>query len=197
MTQIELIPDAAATPAGFSYHADFISGAVERALADAISNLDLVAPTMHGVAAKRRTAHFGRSYDFQTFKLGDAPPLPEFLHPLRERVAKVASVEPEDLGEILVTEYAPGAGIGWHRDAPQFGIIIGISLLAACTMRFRPWPVQKTTPSKRVKPLAQSLEPRSVYVLDGEARSRWQHHIPPIDELRYSLTFRTLRGHST
>lgn len=196
MTQIELIPGESAKPDGFTYRAEFISAAEERGLAKEISKLDLVAPTMHGVAAKRRTAHFGRSYDFQTFKLGDAPPLPDFLNPLRARAANLTALKPEDLAEILVTEYSPGAGIGWHRDAPHFGIIIGVSLLAACTMRFRPWPVEKTTRSNGSKPMAQPLLPRSAYILDGEARSRWQHQIPPIKELRYSITFRTLRSRS-
>jgi alkylated DNA repair dioxygenase AlkB len=95
--------------------------------------------------------------------------------------------------ETLVTEYRPGAGIGWHRDAPPFGIIVGISLVAPCTMKFRPWPVVKSL-GRRTKPLAKLLEPRSVYVLAGDVRHRWQHSIPPGDALRYSITFRTLRG---
>jgi alkylated DNA repair dioxygenase AlkB len=116
---------------------------------------------------------------------------------LRDRTGELIARDPEDLGEALVTEYAPGAGIGWHRDAPPFGIVVGVSLLSECTMQFRPWPVNKAgegaSRAKRSKPLAQVLAPRSVYVLDGAARSQWQHHIPAAKELRYSITFRTLR----
>jgi alkylated DNA repair dioxygenase AlkB len=149
---------------------------------------------MRGVAAKRRTAHFGRSYEFETFKLGPAPPIPEFLLPFRERAADLTSHRPDEFVEALISEYPPGAAIGWHRDAPPFGVIIGISLLTACTMRFRPWP-PKTWPGqgKLPKPLARLLEGRSAYVLDGKARTSWQHHIPAIRALRYSITFRTLR----
>ena len=193
MSQIDLLPFDNTLPPGLSYQSDFIAANEEASLAAAIKNLNFTAPTMHGVPAKRRTAHFGRSYEFDTFKLGDAPPVPDFLEPLRKRAAILTSREPEEFRETLVSEYPPGAGIGWHRDAPPFGIIVGISLVAPCTMKFRPWPVVKTS-GKRTKPLAKLLEPRSVYVLDGEVRQRWQHSIPPGEALRYSITFRTLRG---
>jgi alkylated DNA repair protein (DNA oxidative demethylase) len=145
---------------------------------------------MHGVAAKRRTAHFGHTYEFGTFKLTPAPPIPDFLLSLRRRVAGHIYLRPEELVEALVSEYPPGAQIGWHRDAPQFGIIIGISLLSACTMKLRAWPPQKG--AARTRPLDHLLARRSAYVLDNKVRSQWQHHIPPAKELRYSITFRTL-----
>jgi alkylated DNA repair protein (DNA oxidative demethylase) len=189
--QIELIPSNA-QPDGFLYQADFLSADEEVKLLRSIEALPFVAPSMRGVAAKRRTVHFGRSYDFDTFHLGEAAPIPDFLLPFQQRVATMAGCEPAEFAEALVTEYAPGAGIGWHRDAPPFGVIVGLSLLAACTMKFRRWPVQKQA-GQRIKPLACVLEPRSAYVLDGEVRRAWQHHIPPIKELRYSITFRTLR----
>ncbi|HVF71386.1 MAG TPA: alpha-ketoglutarate-dependent dioxygenase AlkB [Chthoniobacterales bacterium] len=194
MTQIQLLPEDLDSPPGFLYRPDLISPEEEKALSEGIGKLELVAPTMHGVAAKRRTAHFGRSYEFATFKLGAAPPIPDFLLELRDRVATLTSAKSVDFGEALVTEYSPGAQIGWHRDAPQFGIVAGVSLLSACAMKFRPWPVNKTA-GPRTRPLSHPLAPRSAYVLDGEARSKWQHHIPPARELRYSITFRTLRGH--
>lgn len=95
---------------------------------------------MRGVAARRRVAHFGWSYEFATFKLGAAPPIPEFLSPLRERVGELTSRRPAEFAEVLVTEYSVGAGIGWHRDAPPFDIVAGISLLSECKMHFRPRP---------------------------------------------------------
>jgi hypothetical protein len=197
VSQLQLIPERSDAPEGFLYRPDFISPGEERDLVSAIAGLEFSAVVMRGVAAKRRTAHFGRSYEFVTFKLGPAPPLPDFLVPLRERAAALTSRRPEEFGETLVSEYSPGAAIGWHRDALPFGVIVGISLLAPCTMKFRPWPVPATAAgrgAKRIKPLTQILEPRSVYVIDGKARTHWQHHIPPAEALRYSVTFRTLRS---
>jgi alkylated DNA repair dioxygenase AlkB len=195
--QLELIGEQSKLPEGFLYQAGFISPSEEEELATAIAGLEFRAVVMRGVAAKRRTAHFGKSYEFETFKLGPAPPLPEFLVPLRERAAAMTSHRPEEFGETLVSEYPPGAAIGWHRDAPPFGIIAGISLLAPCTMKFRPWPVppaKRGSRDGRSKPLSQTLERRSLYVIEGKARSSWQHHIPPTEALRYSVTFRTLRS---
>ncbi len=187
--QIALFPEERVMPEGFAYRANFISGEEEAALLRAIARIELVAPTMHGVAAKRRTAHFGHTYEFGTFKLTPAPPIPDFLLSLRERAAGLISRGPDELVEALVSEYPPGAPIGWHRDAPQFGVIIGISLLSACTMKLRAWPPPK---GARMRPLEQLLAPRSAYVLDKNVRSQWQHHIPPAKETRYSITFRTL-----
>ena len=153
---------------------------------------------MHGVVAKRRTVQFGRHYGFETFKLTEAPATPEFLLPLRQRVAEFSGQAAERFEEVLVTEYRSGAQIGWHRDAPPFDIVVGVSLLEDCTMQFRRWPVVKAAPAvagqKRVKPLAQLLQARSAYILQGDVRTRWQHHIPPTKALRYSITFRTLRS---
>jgi hypothetical protein len=95
--------------------------------------------------------------------------------------------------EVLVTKYPPGAGIGWHRDAPAFDIIVGVSLLSECTMQFRPWPATRNAP-KRTRSLAHVLEPRSAYILRGSSRTRWQHHVPPAKMRRLSITFRTLRN---
>jgi alkylated DNA repair protein (DNA oxidative demethylase) len=197
VNQLELIADQVPLPPGFLYRSDFISDEEESHLANLIAGLQFSAVVMRGVAAKRRTAHFGRSYEFESFRLGPAPPIPEFLLPFRERAASLTSHRPDEFAEALVSEYSPGAAIGWHRDAPPFGVIVGISLLAACTMKFRPWPVPAkgaVRGSKRTRPLSQTLEPRSVYVIDGKARSNWQHHIPPAETLRYSVTFRTLRS---
>jgi DNA oxidative demethylase len=152
---------------------------------------------MYGVTAKRRTVHFGRTYEFETFKLGPAADIPDFLLPPRAHAGELTGRDPLEFAEALVTEYPPGASIGWHRDAPHFGIIVGFSLLAECTMRFRLWPVKsgrRTAPPPRPpKSLSQRLEPRSAYVITGSARSEWQHHIPATKSLRYSITFRTLR----
>jgi DNA oxidative demethylase len=142
---------------------------------------------MRGVVARRRTAHFGWTYGYETWRIEPGPPIPDVLLPLRARAATLVAVDASALAEALVTEYTPGAGIGWHRDAPMFGVVIGVSLLGACRFRFR-----RDGRDAAVAPEAR-LEPRSVYVLDGEARSAWQHSIPPTRSVRYSVTFRTLR----
>jgi alkylated DNA repair dioxygenase AlkB len=193
VTQIELFSTASAMPEGFVYQREFISTAEEEELASAIGQLPFSEIKMHGVVAKRRTIQFGRHYGFDTFKLTEAPPMPEFLLPLRDRVAEFSHRDAASLEEVLVTEYTPGAQIGWHRDAPAFDIVAGVSLLGECTMRFRPWPSPTVAGQKQPKPLAHVLAPRSVYILQGSARSAWQHHIPATKALRYSVTFRTLR----
>ena len=143
---------------------------------------------MHGVVAKRTARHFGFDYDYdQRRALADAEPIPDWLQPLRERAAALAGAEPDELVEALVQRYPEGAQIGWHRDAPMFGTVVGISLRSAARMRFRRgstgnWETYEVT-----------LEPRSGYVLAGEARTKWQHHVPPTKSERYSITFRTLR----
>jgi alkylated DNA repair dioxygenase AlkB len=141
---------------------------------------------------------FGKAYGFETFKLTEAAPIPPFLLPLRTRVGELAGATADDFEEALVTEYRAGAQIGWHRDAPAFDIVVGLSLLSECTMQFRPWPVVSGAAGARraAKPLRQVLAPRSAYVLRGSVRTQWQHHIPPTKALRYSVTFRTLRQKS-
>ena len=193
MSQIHLFPIEPELPQSFVYKPEIISHSEEQLLVRAIEQLDFTAVKMRDVVAKRRVAHFGRSYEYETAALGSAPPVPEFLLPLRQRVAEFAERDPEEFAEVLVTDYPPGAPIGWHRDAPAFDMIVGVSLLSECTMKFRPWPVEKL-PSKRTKPLNQILEPRSAYILSGPSRNRWQHHIPAGKERRLSITFRTLRS---
>jgi len=191
--QIELFPTACEVPDGFVYEPDFISRDEETALIASVELLQFAEIKMHGVIAKRRAAHFGRGYEYQTAQLASAAPIPQFLLPLRQRVAEFASREAEEFAEALVSDYPAGAGIGWHRDAPPFEIVVGVSLLAECTMQFRRWPVEKDR-AKRPKTLSRTLEPRSAYLLQGPSRTSWQHHSPAIKSRRYSITFRTLRG---
>ena len=189
MAQIELFATEPELPAGFVYKPNFISQKEEQALVRNIEQLEFAEVKMRDIVAKRRVLHFGRSYAYETAALTSAPPIPEFLGPLRQRVAKFGTRNPEAFSEVLVTDYPPGA---WHRDAPVFDIIVGVSLLSECTMHFRPWPVEKLA-AKREKPLKQVLETRSAYILRGPSRNRWQHHIPPAKTRRLSVTFRTLR----
>jgi alkylated DNA repair dioxygenase AlkB len=174
-------------PAGFVYQPDFISEDEERALLDAIGAMAFGEVRMRGVTARRRVRQFGWRYSFESFTVTPGAEIPAFLLPIRDRSATLADVEPDALSEALITEYPTGATIGWHRDAPMFGIVVGISLLSSCTFRFR------RHESTGEKPVKIELAPRSAYVLDGEARSGWQHSIPATRALRYSITFRTLR----
>ena len=175
-------------PSGFRYIPDFLSDSDERELLRFVQTLTFNEVRMHGVAAKRRTAHFGWMYGYETWEITPGPPIPDPLLPLRERVAGLVGVVPALLEEVLVTDYPPQAGIGWHRDAPMFGpAVVGISLLGPARFRF-----QRKLAQARV--IAESLlEPRSAYILSGEARLSWQHSIPAGTQQRYSITFRTLR----
>ena len=146
---------------------------------------------MHGVVAKRTAKHFGLDYDYESRSpVEAAEPIPGWLDPARARAAELAGVEPEELVEALVQRYPEGAQIGWHRDAPAFEVVVGISLLASARMRFR----RGSTGAWETWEL--EVEPRSGYVLAGEARWKWQHHVSPAKALRYSITFRTLRVRS-
>ena len=143
---------------------------------------------MHGVVAKRTARHYGVDYDYERRGLiEDAEPLPAWLGDVRTSAAALAGVEPDELAEALVQRYPEGAQIGWHRDAPMFGTVVGVSLLAPVRMRFR-----REAGGQRYA-WELELEPRSGYVLGGPARTAWQHHVPPAKSLRYSITFRTLR----
>jgi len=180
------------TPQGFQYRDDFISTAEEAVLLEDITRVEFSNYEMRGVIAKRRVAFFGASYD-----KGDvaAPPIPDFLRPLMTRAATWAGIEPDAFAMALINEYRAGAPIGWHRDAPQYDIVAGISLRSAGRMRFRPYVSPGASASgRRTATHEIVLPPRSAYLLTGEARSAYEHSIPPVAELRYSLTFRTLRA---
>ena len=144
---------------------------------------------MHGVVAKRTARHYGLDYDYERRGLSrDADPIPEGIEPVRAAAAELARVAAEELVEVLVQRYPEGAQIGWHRDAPMFGTVVGVSLLSSCRMRFR----RDVAGARRM--FEVELAPRSGYVLAGEARTAWQHHVAPTKSLRYSITFRTLRN---
>ena len=178
-------------PPGFEYRAGFVSAAEETALAAAIAAVEFSTFEMRGVIARRRVAFFGETYD-----RGDrpSPPLPEFLFPLRARLAAWLRIDPGQLAMALINEYAPGAPIGWHRDAPQYDIVCGVSLLSGCRMKFRPYVRPGEAGSaRRSATHAITLERRSAYLMTGESRSRYEHHIPAVTSLRYSITFRTRR----
>lgn len=176
-----------ALPEGLLYIPDFLSLLEEQTLLSEFGRLEFKQFQMHGVVAKRRVLHFGLLYGYETWRLTEGPPIPDFLLPLRARAADIIGVAAKELAEALLTEYQPGAGIGWHRDAPMFGTVVGMSLAGACRMRFQRGKGDERETSEVL------LEPRSLYVLAGPSRTQWQHSIPATKELRYSVTLRTLR----
>jgi len=178
-------------PPGFEYRDRFVTHDQEAALVEAIERLEFETFEMRGVLARRRVKFFGSSYGIDDATVS---PMPEFLHPLRVAVADWIDVQPDAFAMALINEYRPGTPIGWHRDAPQYDIVAGVSLLSACRMRFRAYvPPRAKTPARRTTTHEITLEPRSAYVMRGDARQAYEHHIPAVDRLRYSITFRTLR----
>src|SRR4051794_25760187 len=171
-------------PLGLVLVPEFITTAEESDLLAFIGGIEFRTLQMHGVTAKRRIKQFGWHYAFESYKLRAADPVPAEFASIRARSAALAGIDPSDWAEVLVTEYASGAGIRWHRDAPAFGIVAGLSLAGRCRMRF-----QTGAGSSRITS-AIELPPRSIYLLTGEARTKWQHMIPPTRDLRYSITFR-------
>lgn len=180
---------SAALPSGLEYRPEFLSAAEERELLDSIAALALRAAPYKQYTSRRRIASFGGAYDFTRQRLEPAPELPMFLLPLRSRVAAELGVASEQLAQALVTEYAPGTPLGWHRDTPEFENVAGVSLAGWCEMRWRRYPPQAGGPVLRL-----AVAPRSLYLIRDEARWGWQHSVAPTRELRYSITFRTLRS---
>jgi alkylated DNA repair dioxygenase AlkB len=191
LQQADLFAANAVEPHGLRYAEDVLSAAEEREAIGAIRELDLAPFQFHGYLGKRRVASFGWRYDYQGGGLQRAQAMPEFLAPLRARAATAAGLEADAFVQALVTEYAPGAGIGWHRDKPHFGKVAALSFAAGCSLRFR------KSVAGGWERRALNVAPRSFYLLDGPARSAWEHSIAPTLALRYSVTFRTLvDGHA-
>ena len=177
-------------PEGLDYRSDFVSEEEERALLATIDAIEFREFAMRGQTARRTVRHYGYDYDYENYgRVVPSEPLPDSLVWLRDRCAELAGLPSEELVQALVSRYPPGAPIGWHRDAPMFGSkVVGVSLASASRMRF-----QRTVGGIR-HVYELELPPRSAYVLSEKARTAWQHSIPPVKELRYSITFRTLRN---
>jgi DNA oxidative demethylase len=175
-------------PEGLILRPELLAEAEEAGLLERLEDLRFDPIVIRGQAARRTARHYGLGYDYGSRTPQPGEPMPTWLLGARERGAELAGVAPEELVEILVQRYPPGSTIGWHRDAPAFGTVVGMSLAGSCRLRFQRGKRER----RRVWEVL--LEPRSGYVLAGEARRSWEHSIPPTEELRYSITFRTLRA---
>jgi alkylated DNA repair dioxygenase AlkB len=180
---------AADLPEGFRYKPEVVGPADEAALLAFVRALPFRDFEFHGYTGKRRVVSFGWHYDFSGRQLRKADDIPDFLLPLRDTAAAFAELEPEEFRHVLVTEYGPGAGIGWHRDKAVFGEVVGVSLLSPCLFRMR-----RKVGERKWERANLMVEPRSAYLLSGPARTQWEHSIPQADEPRYSVTFRNLRA---
>ena len=187
MSQPDLFsgPLSATAPQGFAYHSAAFSPAEERAWLEPLQALPFKPFEFHGYLGRRQTVSFGWRYDYGGRRLRESEPMPAFLLPLRERAAAVGDVAAERLKQALVTEYDAGVTIGWHRDKPMFEDVVALSFLSPCRLRLRRkhgcgW-----------QRWATEIAPRSLYRLSGPAWHEWEHSIPPVESLRYSVTFRT------
>ena len=185
--QLTLFGGGAEWPQGFKYQPDLVPSEQEESLVQHIRELPFKEFEFQGFVGKRRTVSYGWHYDFKDRLLRKADDLPDFLMPLRESAAVFAGMAATQFQQVLVIEYGPGASIGWHRDKAVFGEVVGISLLSSCRFRFR----RKT--GSTWERVSLTAEPRSAYLLSGASRTEWEHSIPAVDALRYSITFRNLR----
>ena len=173
-------------PSGLRYERGFLTATDEQAIVAELTRLPLKPFEFHGYLGNRRVVSFGLRYDYARRGVEVAEPPPAFLNELAARVAEFAKRGKQEFRQIGVNEYRPGAGIGWHRDKPEFGDVVGVSLLAPAKMRFRRRQAESWLRASHI------LEPRSIYILTGEVREQWEHSIPALTQLRYSITFRTL-----
>jgi len=190
MRQATLFGIAPRLPTGMLYRPEFFTADEEARLLEEISRLPLTEAKYKQYTAKRRIMSYGASYDFSSNELLPAGPIPSFLDFLRERIAEWTDVPASQFTHALIAEYKIGTQLGWHRDVPEFEVITGVSLGGGARMRLRRYPPKK---GRNVETLSVDLEPRSAYLMRGEARWGWQHSIPPTKALRYSITFRTRR----
>jgi len=182
MAQLDLFGSPVPPPKGFQYQRDFITPEEEHFLIAQIQSLPL-APYQYGeYEAKRRVYDYGFAREGR-----EVEPFPEWILPFRERAAHFAGEAPERIAQAHLIEYSPGSPIGWHRDSPPYEKVIGISLLSSCRFLLRRERRDGGWDRYEIE-----AEPRSGYVMAGPARSQWEHSIPPVSELRYSVTFRTI-----
>jgi alkylated DNA repair dioxygenase AlkB len=180
-------------PDGFIYRPNFLSEAEEQELIREIQQIHLAPFKYYQFTGKRRTASFGWQYEFGASEITTAPEIPPYLLPVRTRAGSLFNIDPRSLVQMSIIEYSVGSPIGWHRDIRHFGVVVGISLGAACRIRWRKYSRARSKNLKRDEVLSMELQPRSIYLMSGASRETWQHSIPPVKELRYAIMMRTLR----
>jgi alkylated DNA repair dioxygenase AlkB len=185
-----LFPEDDLYPPGFRYFPDFLTIQEEEDILVILEQIQTETFIFQGFEAKRKAASFGYDYHFDNRRLTKGKPIPDAFQPVIKKVAEVLRVAAEDIKELLVLEYPVGAVINWHRDAPPFDVIAGLSLLTDCTFKLRPY--DKTKHSRK-SVISFPVKRRSLYILSGEVRNDWEHSTAPVKEKRYSITFRTLR----
>jgi alkylated DNA repair dioxygenase AlkB len=190
-TQADLFGDTLDLPQGLVYAREVVTRDEEASLLATIAALPLQEAKYKEYTARRRTVSYGGKFDYTNNVLRPTDPIPELLLPLRDKMARWVGVPAEDFVHGLVSEYRPGTPLGWHRDVPDFEVIVGVSLLATARMRLRPYKPGERNLAKDV--ITLELEPRSAYSIQGTARWEWQHSIAATESLRYSITFRTSR----
>ncbi len=187
MNQLALFDAPLAGPQGLRYQSEFVSAATEQALISGISALPLQPFQFGAFEGHRRVKSFGFRYDYTLQKLTPSEPIPEWLGTIARQVERFGELPQGSVRQILCTDYDVGVGIGWHRDKPHFDKVFGISLGSACRFRFR------RRQGDKWERFTLNAEPRSLYLMDGEARTSWEHSIPAVEERRWSVTFRTMR----
>ena len=187
MSQLALFPDQAAGPKGLRYAREFVSRETERDLISRIAQLPLQPFQFGAFEGNRRVKSFGFRYDYTAQKKLEAEPIPEWLHAIARSVEGFGDGPAGSVRQVLCTDYDVGVGIGWHRDKPHFDKVFGLSLGAPCKFRFR------RRIGEKWERYAFDAEPRSIYMMDGESRQIWEHSIPPVEQRRHSITFRTVR----
>jgi len=177
-------------PEGFVYNPNFITEAEEIRLTQAIEKFDLQNMKFHEYEAKRKVISFGKGWSFTEQRLKEGNPIPDEFDFIVEKIATQLSIPKELIAQFLITEYPVGSVINWHRDAPPFDIVAGVSLLTDCNFKLRPHDKEKQTRSATI---SLNVQRRSLYSMQGPAKTEWQHSTAPVNKVRYSLTFRTLK----
>lgn len=191
VSQLALFDDQAAGPKGLRYTPEFVSTAIEQELIAGISDLPLQPFQFGAFEGHRRVKSFGFRYDYTLQKLRPSEPIPQWLETIARQVERFGELPQGSVRQILCTDYDVGVGIGWHRDKPHFDKVFGLSLGGACRFRFRRR--QSDAHGDKWERFTLQAEPRSLYLMDGEARQGWEHSIPPVEQRRYSITLRTMR----
>jgi alkylated DNA repair dioxygenase AlkB len=191
VSQLALFDDHSAAPAGLRYAPEFVSTALEQELIADIATLPLQPFQFGAFEGNRRVKSFGFRYDYTLQKLQPSEPIPQWLERIARDVERFGELPQGSVRQVLCTDYDVGVGIGWHRDKPHFDKVFGLSLGSACKLRFRRRQGDKQ--ADKWQRFTLPAEPRSIYLMDGEIRQSWEHSIPPVEQRRYSITFRTMR----